>query len=92
MALGDSLDVSLDVTGYPVPEFKWTFITTGNTLNETLSSSVLQTVTSLSMWMFSYRLKKTSIEEDEFGLYILHVKNRYGMFTSYVDVIQKGKS
>lgn len=45
------------------------------------------TNTSLNITTGSYQLRKTSMEEDEFGLYTLHLINNIGKFTTYFYVL-----
>lgn len=82
--LGSSIDLSVNVTGYPLPKSEWTFI---STTKKTFFSSFMGTNTSLNITTGSYQLRKTSIEEDEFGLYTLHLINDIGKFTTYFYVL-----
>lgn len=82
--LGSSIDLSVNVTGYPLPKSEWTFI---STTKKTFFSSFMGTNTSLNITTCSYQLRKTSIEEDEFGLYTLHLINDIGKFTTYFYVL-----
>lgn len=86
VTLGNSIDLSVNVTGYPLPKSKWTFI---STTNETTLSSFMETNTSLNKSTTLYELKKTSTKEDELGIYILHLTNNYGNFNSYFYVIKE---
>uniref|UniRef100_A0A8W8MF48 Ig-like domain-containing protein n=1 Tax=Magallana gigas TaxID=29159 RepID=A0A8W8MF48_MAGGI len=82
--LGSSIDLSVNVTGYPLPKSEWTFI---STTKKTFFSSFMGTNTSLNITTGSYQLRKTSMEEDEFGLYTLHLINNIGKFTTYFYVL-----
>lgn len=82
--LGSSIDLSVNVTGYPLPKSEWTFI---STTNKTFFSSFMGTNTSLNITTGSYQLRKTSMKEDEFGLYTLHLTNNFGKFTTYFYVL-----
>lgn len=86
VTLGYSIDLSVNVTGYPLPKPEWTFI---STTNKTTLSSFMKTNTSLNKSTTLYELKKTSMKEDELGIYILHLTNNYGNFTSYFYVIKE---
>lgn len=87
ITLGSSIDLSVNVTGYPLPKSEWTFIST--TTEKTYLSSFMETNTSLNITTGSYHLRKTSIKEDEFGLYTLHLTNNFGKFTSYFYVLKE---
>lgn len=78
--LGSSIDLFVNVTGYPLPKSEWTFVLT---TDKTYLSSFMETNTSLNITTGSYHLRKTSLEGDEFGLYTLHITNDFGKFTSY---------
>lgn len=82
--LGSSIDLSVNVTGYPLPKSEWTFI---STTNKPFFSSFMGTNTSLNITTGSYQLRKTSMKEDEFGLYTLHLTNNFGKFTTYFYVL-----
>lgn len=84
--LGSSVDLSVNVTGYPLPKSEWTFI---STTNKIYLSSFMETNTSLNISTSLYQLKKTSVKENEFGTYTLHLANNYGNFTSYFYVIKE---
>lgn len=86
VTLGNSIDLSVNVTGYPLPKSEWTFI---STTNKTTLSSFMETNRSLNKSTTLYELKKTSVKEDEFGIYILHLTNNYGNFTTYFYVIKE---
>lgn len=86
VTLGSSIDLSVNVTGYPLPKSEWTFI---STTNKTYLSSFMETNTSLNITTGSYHLRKTSMEGDEFGLYTLHLANNFGKFTSYFYVLKE---
>lgn len=88
VTLGSTIDLSVNVTGYPLPKSEWTFI---STTNRTILSSSMKTNTSLNISTGSYQLRKTSMKEDEFGLYTLHLNNNYGRFTSYFYLLKEGK-
>lgn len=86
--LGGSIDLSVNVTGYPLPKSEWTFI---SPTNKTHLSSFMETNTSLNITTGSYHLRMTSMEGDEFGLYTLHLTctNNFGKFTSYFYVLKE---
>lgn len=88
LTLGSTIDLSVNVTGYPLPKSEWTFI---STTNRTILSSSMKTNTSLNISTGSYQFRKTSMKEDEFGLYTLHLTNNYGKFTSYFYLLKEGK-
>lgn len=88
VTLGSIIDISINVTGYPLPESEWTFI---STTNRTILSSSMKTNMSLNISAVSYQLRKTSMKEDEYGLYTLHLTNNYGKFTSYFYLSKEGK-
>lgn len=73
--LGSSIDLSVNVTGYPLPKSEWTFI---STTDKTNLSSFMETNTSLNITTGSYHLRKTFMKDDEFGLYTLHLTNNIG--------------
>lgn len=89
--LGGPLDLSANVTGYPAPKFKWIFISTNYTLTKTIPNSFVEMFATINITTYSFRLKKTSIAEDEFGLYTLQLSNSYGMIIFYFYVIREGK-
>lgn len=88
VTLGSTIDLSVNVTGYPLPKSQWTFI---STTNRTILSSSMKTNTSLNISTGSYQLRKTSMKDDEFGLYTLHLTNNYGRFTSNFYLLKEGK-
>lgn len=85
------MDLSANVTGYPAPKFKWIFISTNYTLTKTIPNSFVEMFATMNITTYSFRLKKTSIAEDEFGLYTLQLSNSYGMIIFYFYVIREGK-
>lgn len=91
LAIGESLDLSVNVTAYPVPEVKWVFLATNMTSSRTISSRVLQKLIILNISTFSYQLRKNSIDKDECGLYKVQLINKNGIFTTFYDVIKQGK-
>lgn len=82
--LGSSIDLSVNVTGYPLPKSEWTFI---STTDKTNLSSFMETNTSLNITTGSYHLRKTFMKDDEFGLYTLHLTNNIGKVTTYFYVL-----
>lgn len=84
VTLGSSVDLSVNITGYPLPKSEWTFI---STTDKTYLSSFMGTNTSLNITTSLYHLRKTSMKEDEFGLYTLHLTNIIGKFTTYFYVL-----
>lgn len=91
LAIGESLDLSVNVTAYPVPEVKWGFLATNMTSSRTISSRFLQKLIILNISTFSYQLRKNSIDKDECGLYKVQLINKNGIFTTFYDVIKQGK-
>lgn len=84
VTLGSSIDLSVNVTGYPLPKSEWMFI---STTDKTYLSSFMGTNTSLNITTGSYHLRKTSMKEGEFGLYTLHLTNIMGKFATHFYVL-----
>ncbi|XP_062594536.1 vascular cell adhesion protein 1-like [Saccostrea cucullata] len=76
----NKLEISASFQSYPTPSFQWSFRQTSTSPEVPLSRDFETTRTSLNISSFTLHLKKTNVEEEEFGYYTVRVANDYGSF------------
>ncbi|XP_061186919.1 uncharacterized protein LOC133195051 [Saccostrea echinata] len=88
----DKLEMSANFLSYPTPSFQWGFRQKSTSPELTLSSDFIRTSTIINISSFSVHLKKTVLEEDQFGYYTVRVTNDYGSFMTTFHIIPQGNS
>ncbi|XP_062610619.1 synaptogenesis protein syg-2-like [Saccostrea cucullata] len=89
--LNDKLEISANYLSYPTPSFQWSFRQTTTSPEVSLSGDFQRTSISINISSFSVHLKKTSLEEEDFGYYSLRVFNDYGSFMTTFYITPEGK-
>ncbi|XP_062607881.1 hemicentin-2-like [Saccostrea cucullata] len=88
--VNNKLEISANYLSYPTPSFQWSFRQTSTSPEVPLSSDFQTTSTSENISSFTVHLKKTNLEEEEFGYYTVRVANDYGSFMTTFYITPEG--